>query len=58
MHKTKLKKTGGSCCNRKCPKYRQRIALPMKVKYVSFIALALTSAHSFKPPNSKLFGYR
>ena len=36
MHKTKLKKTGGSCCNRKCPKYRQRIALPMKIKYVFF----------------------
>ena len=36
MHKTKFEKTGGSCCNRKCPKYRQRIALPMKVKYVFF----------------------
>ena len=34
--KTKFKKTGGSRCNRKCPKYRQRIALPMKVKYVFF----------------------
>ena len=36
MHKTKFEKTGGSRCNQKCPKYRQRIALPMKVKYVFF----------------------
>ena len=36
MHKTKFEKTDGSRCNRKCPKYRQRIALPMKVKYVFF----------------------
>ena len=58
VRKTEFEKTGGSRCKRKCKKYRQRIALPMKVKYVSFIALALTFAYSFKPPNSKLFGYR
>ena len=34
--KTKFKKTGGSRCKRKCQKYRQRIALPMKIKYVFF----------------------
>ena len=36
MRKTEFEKTGGSRCKRKCQKYRQRIALPMKIKYVFF----------------------
>jgi len=36
VRKTEFEKTGGSRCKRKCQKYRQRIALPMKIKYVFF----------------------
>ena len=56
--KQNLKKQAVAVVNGNAKNIGNALRCLWRLSMFSFIALALTFAYSFKPPNSKLFGYR